>query len=376
MERKQLKVKPNAPKKNLIRTKSESNRLKIMVTIAILLVAAIAYYLIDTGSYVATVDGNRISKYEYQFFLSQTQAEYEQKEGLYSKTEQEKKDYWAKVTDGQNQWDKAKRDALETSKDYMVQLIKANEMGKKVDSDIKNEIDSFMASLQADKTDKEFSDQIKEAYKMSVNEFKKVTANLMLIDEYKAAYLSKQYTAKEISDNEIKAYYDKDHKKFDQVDISYILLSKYDEKGEKLPKDQLDAKMNKAEEALDKIKKGELVDKVIANYTEAKPPEGTSNENLGKAKLGYSQNAAIQSLIDYVFDNKPGDAGIVDTEYFIYVVKIENRTAFEDVKATIKTTMQNEEKEAFYENALQTWRLESRYNIIKNNRVYDSFSYR
>ncbi len=376
MEKKQLKAKPNAPKKNLIRTKGETSRIKIIVTIAILLVAALAYYFIDSGSFVATVDGNRISKYEYQFLLSQTQAEYEQKEGLNSKTEQEKKEYWTKVADGQNPWENAKRDALEASKDHMVQLIKAKEMGLKVDSDIKNEIDSFMASLKGDMTDKQFSDQIKRAYKISVNEFRKVSANLMLIDKYKAAYLGKEYKAKEISDEEIKAYYDKDTKKFDQVDISYIALYKVDEKGAKLPQDQLDAKMSKAKEALDKIKKGEDVNKVIAEYTEDKVTEGTDAEKLGKATLGYSENASVQNLINYIFDNKPGDSDIVDSEYAIYVVKIEDRTAFEDVKATIKTTMGNEAKEAFYDNALQTWRLESRYNIIKNDRVYDSFSYR
>ncbi len=376
MEKKQLKAKPNAPKKNLIRTKGETSRIKIIVTIAILLVAALTYYFIDSGSFVATVDGNRISKYEYQFLLSQTQAEYEQKEGLNSKTEQEKKEYWTKVTDGQNPWENAKRDALEASKDHMVQLIKAKEMGLKVDSDIKNEIDSFMASLKRNLTDSKFSEQIKKAYKISVNEFRKVTANLMLIDKYKAAYLGKEYKAEEIKDEEIKAYYDKDTKKFDKVDISYIVLSKYDEKNEKLPQDQLDAKMTKAEEALGKIKKGEDVDKVIVEYTEAKATEGTDSGKLGKFTLSYSENTTIQKVIDYVFANKPEDSSIIDTDDAIYVVKIEDRTAFEDVKATIKTTMENEAKEAFYDNALQTWRLESRYNIIKNDRVYDSFSYR
>ncbi len=372
MEKKQLKAKPNAPKKNLIRTKSESNRIKIIVTIALLLVAAITYYLIDSGSYVATVDGHRISKSEYQFFLSQKQADYEDKEGLYSKTEQEKKEYWTKTVDGQNPWENAKRDALEASKDYMIQLIKAKEKAIKAES-VKSEVDSFMTSFQGSLTDRQFSDQIKQLYKMSVNDFRNMMINLTIIDEYKSFYLTEHYTAKEISDEEIKAYYEKDVKAFDQVDIRYIAMSKTDESGIELSQEELDAKKKKAEEALDKIKKGEDLDKVITEYTEETADE-TSTEPLGKATLTYSESLT-ENLRNFVFDNKPGAVDIVDTTYYLYVVKIEDRTTLEDVKATVKLTIENEDKEAFYNNAIDTWGLEARYNITKNDRVYDSFSY-
>ena len=70
MDKKDMINKAKVPqKKKLIKTQRERNITRIIITVAILLIVAIVYYLIDSARYVATVDKHRISKSLYQFFL-------------------------------------------------------------------------------------------------------------------------------------------------------------------------------------------------------------------------------------------------------------------------------------------------------------------
>lgn len=375
MEKKANIAKPNAPKKNLIMTRRQSNRIKIIVTIVILLVAAVTYYLIDSGSYVATVDGNRITKSEYQYFLREQMFNTESGAGLTFATPEEKDKFWLTTSEGQDPWAKVKGNALELSKDFMIQRLKANEMGLRVDTAIKNEIDTYLKSLREGQglTERRFADRIRADYKISLSAFKNIYQNFSLIEKFKNSYLSKNYKPAELKDEDIKAYYDKDTKRFDKADIRYIFMSKVDDENKALDQDKIDAKKKLADEALNKIKQGEDINKVIEQYTEEEAGED-STVPLGTAKeLPYYEGS---KLYEWVFASKPNDAGVVETDTGIFVVKIEKRTTFDDVKATVKTTMENEAREKFYNDALESWRKESRYNIITNPRVYDSISYK
>jgi foldase protein PrsA len=376
MDKKGQKDKSNA-KKNLIKTRRQSSRQKIIITVSILLVVAIVYYLVDSGSYVASVNGHRISKAEYQFFLSQQQSSTEQENAIGEKSDAEKKAFWLNTVDGQNPWEKAKSSALDSSKDYMIQLIKAQERGLKVNSEIKSEVSSFMESTKSQlgiTTDKQFATYVNSVFKITPNQFRDVSEKLMLIDKFKQAYLSDNYKPAEITDEDVRKYYDKDPKQFDTADIRYIYLSKLDDKGNKLPDDQISAKQKKAEEALSKIKQGGDIEKIIAEYTEQKATDSTSSQPLGSF-TGFSYYKGSE-LAEWVFSKKPGDSGIIDLDEQFIVVKIDKRTAFDDVKSAVKTTMQENAKESFYDEALSGWRMEAKYNIIRNDRIYESFSYK
>ena len=78
---KDAKKKNSSSKKNLIRTDAEKNRNKIIALIVVLLIAALVYFLIDSGSYIATIDGYRIPKSEFMFFLDQQMVATENEEG-------------------------------------------------------------------------------------------------------------------------------------------------------------------------------------------------------------------------------------------------------------------------------------------------------
>lgn len=368
------------PKKKLIMTTKEINRIKMISIIVVILIAAVVYYIADSSSYVATVDGNRISRSEFQFFLNQQVTYIEYLEEL--STDQEKKEYWTTPVDGQDPWENAKSKALDFSKEYMIQLIKAQEMGLKVNSEIKSQAEAYLATLKGSLTDRQLYNYVKSAYGITPNELQKIYENLILIDDFKEKYMKENYVAQEITEADVKAYYDKDPKKFDDVDISYVSFYKHDDDGNDLTEDQLNEKRKTAETVLSKLKSGEDIDKLIKEYSEdadndtSDDSDNSADDKIGKATLSYSESSSLKNLIDWVFSNKPGDSEIIETEFAIYVVKIEDRTDFEDLKDEIKTTMEQEAKEKFYEDALNSWSLESKYNIIKNSRVYDSISYK
>lgn len=365
-------------KKKLIRTEREKNRIKIIVTVVIVLLAVLTYYFIDSGSYVATVDGRRISKSVYQFFLQQQLSATESEEGL--TTQEEKDKFWTTIAEGQDPYETAKREALNYSKEFMIQYIKAQEMGLKIDSTIKEQVASMIASVKGQLTDRQF----KETYKVTAAELQSIYEIYSVIENFKSRYLEEHFEAETYTDEQMEAEYNEDRKSYDNVDISYIILKKLSESSETLSEEEIAGKKEKAEEALSKIQKGEPIDDVIAEYTEVKddPSEtGTEQNDLGKGTITYSQTSMYQyylelDALEWIFDHEPGDTGIIDGDYFIYVVKIEDRTTFDDVKDNVKSSMEYNAAQEFYNSALESWGLESKYNIIKNERVYDSISYR
>ncbi|NLO99191.1 MAG: hypothetical protein GX386_02730 [Clostridiaceae bacterium] len=365
-------------KKKLIRTEREKNRIKIIVTVVIVLLAVLTYYFIDSGSYVATVDGRRISKSVYQFFLQQQLSATESEEGL--TTQEEKDKFWTTIAEGQDPYETAKREALNYSKEFMIQYIKAQEMGLKIDSTIKEQVASMIASVKGQLTDRQF----KETYKVTAAELQSIYEIYSVIENFKSRYLEEHFEAETYTDEQMEAEYNEDRKSYDNVDISYIILKKLSESSETLSEEEIAGKKEKAEEALSKIQQGEPIDDVIAEYTEVKddPSEtGTEQNDLGKGTITYSQTSMYQyylelDALEWIFDHEPGDTGIIDGDYFIYVVKIEDRTTFDDVKDNVKSSMEYNAAQEFYNSALESWGLESKYNIIKNERVYDSISYR
>ncbi|NLX63725.1 MAG: hypothetical protein GX022_02945 [Clostridiaceae bacterium] len=365
-------------KKKLIRTEREKKITRLIVTVILVIAAILVYYLIDSGSYVATVNGYRISKPLYQFLLHQQMSATEYEEGL--TTQEEKDKFWTTIADGQDPYETAKREALNYSKEFMIQYIKAQESGIKIDAATKQQVESIISSLRSQFTDKQF----KETYKVTPSELQRIYEMFSVIDKFKTKYIEENFKPEDYTDEQLKAEYDKEPKLYDSADIGYITLSKRNENGELLSEVEIEKKKLKAQEALSKIKNGEPIDNVIAEYTEDKPTSSetdTNNNSLGKASVKYSQDSMFQyylewDLLEWVFDNKPGDADIVETDYHIYVVKIEDRTGFEDVKETVKDSMVKNASEEFYNSALESWGLESKYNIIKNERVYDSISYK
>lgn len=365
-------------KKKLIRTKREAMIIRT-VTILILVIAAfLIWYLIDSRSYVATVAGRRIMKYEYEFLLRQQILKTEQDWGISGKSDAEKEQYWLKTEGGQNPWETAKNETLNTSKKYMIQLIKAKEMGITVDSSVRSEVSRTLLAYQQqlNASDSDFARWVEQSTGVTLDQYRKILERTKVNEKFRNEYIKQNYTPPEITEEEIRAEYEKNGELYDSADIRYVYLKKFDENGTTLPQDQIDAKMAKAMEVLEKIKKGEDMDTLIANYSEESSDD--SDEERGKATVNsssYLQLPYFKDLFDFALEGKAGDADIVDTDMVIFVVRIDKHTEFDDVKNTVKSYLEASKEAEWYNSELDKWSSDTRFNIIKNDVVYDAITY-
>lgn len=364
------KKKPDQ-KKKLIRTQSEAKRLRYIITIAVILVLAIVYYVVDSRSYLATVAGHRIAAYEYKFLLTQQVRNTEEEVGISDKSVDEKTAYWTKTEGGQNPWDIAKNETLNAAKEYMIQLIKAREMGLSVDNNIRSEVNSFLTSYQANASKQDFANWIKTYTGVSLDEYRKILENAKLIEKFRAAYITQNYKSDTVTDEELKTLYESDRKLFDKVDLRYARFAKTDDSLNALSEEEITKKRDTAREALGKLRSGETIDNVIKTYSEDKPSTDNPDAPVGAATITYSTNYGDQDIAEFAFNNKIGEAEVIETDYDIYVIFIADRTDFEDVKSTVMEY----HKLDFYSKALNGWKVDTKYNIIVNDVVYDAIKY-
>lgn len=365
-------------KKKLIRTKREAMTIRIAVISVIVIAAVLTGYLIDSRSYVASVAGNRIKKFEYEFFLGQQILRSEEDWGISGKTDEEKEQYWLKTEGGQNPWEAAKNETLNTSKKYMIQLIKAREMGITADSGVKSEVSQTLLAYQQqlNLSDSDFAKWVKQSTGVTLDQYRKILENTKVNEKFRTEYLKQNYKPSEITEDELQAEYEKNSAFYDSADISYIWLSKFDSTGSTLSQEEIDIKMNTARRALERIRNGEDMDQLIAEYSE----EGTEGSELPPGKLtvssiAYTQFPYFAELFDFALGGKAGDSDIVDTDMVIFVVKIDRHTGLEDVKETVKTYLSSARETEWYSSELEKWGSDTRYNIIKNDAVYDAITY-
>lgn len=358
-------------KKQLIRTQSQTRRLTAIITIAIIIVIAVAYFVIDSRSYLATVNDNRIAIYEYKFLLNQQVLKTESEEGITEKHAE----FWMSTEGGRNYWETAKTEALNASKDYMIQLIKAREIGMTIDATIKSEVNQILKQAQGQASEADFANYVKTQSLVTLDQYRKILENAKLIERFETQYIKQNYQAAVLSDEDLKKEYEKDTKLYDLVDFRYIYFAKTDDSGNTLPQDKLDEKKAKAEEALAKIQAGGDIEQIVKDYTEEQPDANDPTKPLGQGSMYYNSGSSVQDVVEFVFNNEVGDSGFVDNQYTYYVLLVTKRTGFDDVKANVKNYLEEKGKVDFYEKALDTWAMDTKYNIIKNNAVYDAIKY-
>lgn len=375
---KKMKADRYGRKKKLIRTKRETMIIRAVIVLVILAAAFLVWYMIDSRSYVASVAGYRIEKYEYEFFLRQQILKSEQDWGISGKSDEEKEQYWLKTEGGQNPWEAAKNETLNTSKKYMIQLIKAREMGITVDNNVRNEVVQtlLLYQQQLGLSDSDFVMWVQQSTGVTLDQYRKILENTKVNDKFRSEYLKQYYKPAEITEEEIRAEYESNPEQYDSADISYIWLSKYDEMGTTLSQEEIDVKMDTAERILEKIRSGEDMDELIELYSE----EGTEGSDLPPGKLTVNSSAYLQypyfeDLFDYALKGKTRDSDIVDTDMVIFIVRVDRHTELDDVRGSVKSYLETTREAEWYNNELEKWNSDTRFNIIKNDTVYDSITY-
>lgn len=341
----------------------------------IMLVAAIAVVVLALGgyiwyssitSYVVTIAGEKVSSADYKYFLSTVKYQMESDANI--NDEESKKAFWDSKVDGIDAKEIAKQRALDSIKEYKIQLIKAKESGlflndndnKQIDTSIEQFFNQIILSNQIASKEQDVKkpeEVIKEMYGVSVDECKNIFRNLKLI--YKL--VEQEQKKIEVTEEEMKKRYNENKDTFDTVDVRHILLSTWNkETGEALSEEEKKKVYEEAKKILDRVKNGENMEEMALELSD----DTGVNNNKGLLQVDYSKTLVeeLKPFTDWAVKNKVGDTGIVETTYGYHIVKIEDRTEFADVIEKVKNAILSEK----YDEILKEWAKDPKYDITKN----------
>lgn len=339
----------------------------VVVVIALAITGGIIWY--NSTNYVATVNGEKITKTEYTYFLTGVKANLETNllnEGaLKTGDEAELKKYWQTEDkiDNKKPQDWLRDKAIEAAEEYKMELIKA----KEANTVLKSEDWKKMETQINDYVKNEFGVGVKgknafeDKYGVTVTEFKAIYKNQLLINTYWQALDKKNNT---VTDADIQKYYD-DHKKdYEMVTVRHILFNTTEttETGETkdLPKEKQQEAKKKADETLAKVNEGEDM-KALADKLSEDPGV---KENHGEYTY-KKDDALVEEFKKFGFDNKEGATGIVKTSYGYHVMKVEKKGEYSPLdkeKETIKETIHTQKFNDMFTSMLAKWKKEFKIN--------------
>jgi len=357
------------PKREPLFSKRAQLIISIVLLVIILAFGALWFYN-DSQSFVAKVDGKRINNDQYNYFLRMQQSVVENREGLTSKTEEERKAFWSKTAvEGENPVLSVKNDALNNAKEYTIQLIKAKEAGLKVDDNIIAQAQYYIDSMITQQGADVFTASLLDMG-ISEDSYQTILQNYYLIDAFKTKYTNDNYTPAALTESDIQAIYDIDPKQYDSVNTRIIYFSKSNEDGTTLDDAAIAVKKTKAEALYKQIQDGASIEELAKTESEST----TAKDDGGMQQLSYAMQPYEPEIIDWAYAANMGDVTLLDTAYGIFILKTESRTGFADVKDSIKTAAENDAEMAFYESALDGWMKEPKYNVNIKNAVFDKFT--
>lgn len=327
-----------------------------IVLVMVLAVAGGIYYDMS-NNYVATVANEKITKDEYQFFLALAKNQMLSEASL---TEEKDKENFLKDKE-----EAVKNAALELAKEFKIQLIKAKEkkiaLTKEDTDNINKNVEQMIQNTEGGKAAAET--QIKDLYGVNIEQYKAIYIDYTLINKF----ITEEKKGM-VSEEEVKKYYEENKDTFAQATVRHILLPtvKLDQSNTPLSQEEQDAAKKKAEEVLDKVKAGGDFAALAKEYS----------EDLGSKESGgeytFPRGQMVPEFETWSFDKgrKAGDVDIVKTELGYHVMKFEaiKESALEEVKGSILEYLAAPK----YTGALEQWKKDQNFNLIKNTKVFNS----
>lgn len=369
----------NTGKGPIIVPQRKARIIALSVVAGLILIAAAVWFVLDMNSYVATVAGSRISTSEYTFFLKQQQQQVEYQEGISDKTDEERAAWWAtKTAEGEDPFVLAKNDALDSTKEYKIQLLKAAELGLSVDETIRsyvqtNVVDTYKSYLG----EESYLTYLETSYGVDEKQFVAIAEKLTLITNFRDAYIQQNFTAPTYTDEELMAEYEANIDTYRDADVRWIYFSKTkmaeDGTSTDLTAEEIAAKMATAEDLLAQIQDGaDMVALVKSNSEDTARETDEGLKTLNKST--YGAYAEFAPILDFTFTAELQDVALVETTSGIYVVRLEALTSFEDKKEDVTSSKLGTAQTEFYTAALDGWMADPAYNLIRRSTVLDRFT--
>lgn len=309
----------------------------------------------------ATVNDEKITVSEFDFYLQTIKGEMEQKA-----KQENVENFWETEIDGKKATEVAKEKALEAAVMNIVQLQKAKEMNISLDEEDKKEVtkrkNDYMKSVGGREN---YNKNLKE---MGLSD--RILTDLLEDDIIIQKLMRKIIDENEdfnITDEDAKEYYNNNPKQFEtgeQVRAKHILFSTVDEDGKPLPEEKIKKAKSLAKSILSRIKEGEDFDKLMEQYSE---DPGLQNYPDGYTFAKNGQMA--KEFEDAAFTLEPGEVSdIVETQFGYHIIKVEDKFTkmpFDSVKDYIKNMIINDK----YLKLVKSWKDEADIDI--NQKVMD-----
>lgn len=225
---------------------------------------------------------------------------------------------------------------------------------------------------EVNKSIEEFNTSIKDndAYKKQLKELG-IDDNFLKY-QFERNLASDNYKEKFNKDNsvtndEMKKYYDENKDDFyiDQVEASHILIKTIDDEDKKLSDEKKAEAKKKAEEVLAKAKAGEDFSELAKEYSQ----DTVSAKNGGD--LGFfKKGEMVKPFEEAAFSMKVGEiSDLVESDFGYHIIKVtdkeDRQKTFDEVKETIRKTLQDEKCDAQVEKLKEEAKVEKNEEILE-----------
>lgn len=308
------------------------------------------------NDFALSIAGQNVNSKEYKYFLYGEKNYYAENAGV-----EIGKDFWTTPDkDGKTPFDIVSQNTYNTCRDYkmLMKLIKdSNYTPSEGDQKaIKESIDNYVSQNGGEeKANKKAMDQ----YGVSLADKKEIDKNSLTIN-----YFLKDLKNKlSISDKEVQNFYEKNKSSFDKVTVQHILIMTIDSStNAPLPQDKVDEAKKQAEDILTKVKSGEDFKELAKKYSQ----DPGSKDNGGE--YTFPKGQMVKEFEDWSFNAKPGDIGIIKSEYGYHVMKFVKKLTIEDMKDEILNAYYGQYQQELFDK----WEKDPQYQIVKNQTEIDA----
>lgn len=272
---------------------------------------------------VATLGEYTVELGDYTFFYRAMQSGYEYQALLGDYTAENLGEFWNSSQDGMSMKDILQREALNSAKQFGILHKKAMDSGAKVQEDKRQETDEQISALLAASNNDE--QQFLMDNKITVDLLREVYYKFDLTDQYQ----EELQNAVQPSEEEIRAEYEADKDRYDEVTVRHVLIASDDSMTEE---QKAEAKA-KAEDILRQLRDGAEIGELAREYSEDPgSKDGNGEYTFGKGKM-------VPEFEEWAFSASPGDQGIVQTSYGHHVMEMIGRSGYEEAKAKVEDNL-------------------------------------
>lgn len=236
--------------------------------------------------------------------------------------------------------------AIDILVEEKIMYKKAEELGVlPTDEEVETEVQSYIEDLKESLGGEDAFNTALENAELTLEEYTEQLTESIRSNLISTNVTNEMFKDVSVSDEEIQAYYDEHLDSYKSATVSHILIS--DE--------------TLANEIRERAANGEDFAELAKEYSE---DTGTSESGGSLGTVTYDTTQYVQEFTDAFKQLKDGEISEpVKSDYGYHIIKVTDykEQTLDEVKDTIKTTLENEKKNEIYTSSIEQWKTD--YNV-------------